>query len=252
MSFVQHLLSNPAIPAAERQKALDRAFSDPGLPAANPTSSFWLRSPHPDIAQSQSAELPQEAEVVIIGSGVTGTSIARSLLTSRKLARGAPSRPAVVILEARDTCSGATGRNGGHILDTGEEFAELEAAHGLDAAKKIMKFRFTHLGEMLRVAEEYGLTEHSQARKVQFLSVHFHEDGWRDTKRCIERLKECLPEETREWELLDGEDISSVNNTTTMLRCSLGRLIDLPRNYASQAPGVLSLVQQAPFGRIVS
>ncbi|KAL3496406.1 putative FAD dependent oxidoreductase [Aspergillus germanicus] len=209
MAFVQHLLSNPAIPAVERQKALDRAFSDPGLPTANPTSSFWLRSPHPDIAKSQSAELPQEADVVIIGSGVTGTSIARTLLTSRKLPRGTQSRPAVVILEARDVCSGATGRNGGHILDTGEEFADLEAAHGVDAAKKIMKFRLAHLGEMLRVAEEYGLTEHSQARKVQFLSVHLHDEGWRDTKRCIEQLKEYLPEETREWDLLEGDDIPS-------------------------------------------
>jgi glycine/D-amino acid oxidase-like deaminating enzyme len=162
--------------------------------------------------------LSQEAEVVIIGSGVTGTSIARTLLTSRKLAGETPSRPAVVILEARDVCSGATGRNGGHILDTGEEFADLEALHGVDAAKTIMKFRLAHLGEMLRVAEEYGLTEHSQARKVQFLSVHFHEEGWRDTKHCIERLKECLPEETREWELLEGEDIPSVSNTITMLR----------------------------------
>jgi glycine/D-amino acid oxidase-like deaminating enzyme len=218
MAFVRHLFSNPAIPAVERQKALDRAFSDPGLPTANPTSSFWLRSPHPDIAKSQSAELPQEAEVVIIGSGVTGTSIAKTLLTSRKLPRGTPSRPAVVIVEARDVCSGATGRNGGHILDTGEEFADLEAAHRLDAAKKIMKFRLAHLNEMLRVAEVYGLTEHSQARKVQFVSVHFHEEGWRDTKRCIERLKEYLPEETREWELMEGEDIPSVSNPITMFR----------------------------------
>ncbi|CEL10190.1 hypothetical protein ASPCAL13314 [Aspergillus calidoustus] len=209
MAFVQHLLFNPAIPAVERQKALDRAFSDPGLPTTNPTSSFWLRAPHPDLARSQSSELPKKAEVVIIGSGVTGTSIARTLLTSRKLPGGTPTRPAVVILEARDVCSGATGRNGGHILETGEEFAELEAAHGVDAAKKIIKFRLAHLNEMLAIAEEYGLAEHSQARKVQFLSVHFHEEGWRDAKRCIERLKECLPEETREWELLEGADILS-------------------------------------------
>ncbi|KAJ0415431.1 FAD dependent oxidoreductase-domain-containing protein [Aspergillus carlsbadensis] len=211
MAFVAQLLSNPAIPAVARQKALDRAFSDPGLPTTNPTSSFWLRTPHPSLAKSQSPELPREADVVIIGSGVTGTSIARTLLTSRKLHSGSPSpsRPAVAILEARDACSGATGRNGGHILETGQQFAELETAHGVDAARRMIKFRLAHLGEMLRVAEEYGLDTHSQARKVQFLSVHFHDEGWEEAKRWVWRLKECLPEETREWELLEGAEILS-------------------------------------------
>ncbi|KAL2808275.1 FAD dependent oxidoreductase-domain-containing protein [Aspergillus granulosus] len=209
MAFVQQLLSEPSIPPLERQKALDRAFADPGLPTATPTSSFWLRSPHPELATSQSTELPREVEVVIIGSGVTGASIARTLLTSRKLPRRTTSRPTVAILEARDICSGATGRNGGHILETGEEFADLEATHGLDAAKQITKFRLAHLAEMLGVAEHYGLTEQSQARKVKFMSAYFHEGGWMDAKRCIERLKECLPDETREWELLDKVDVLS-------------------------------------------
>ncbi|KAL2832728.1 FAD dependent oxidoreductase-domain-containing protein [Aspergillus pseudoustus] len=207
MAFVQSLILNPGIPARDRQRALDRAFADPGLPTQNPTSSFWLRSPHPDLAEAQSTELPSEAEVVIIGSGVTGTSIARTLLNSRKPPRDTPNRPAVVILEARDVCSGATGRNGGHILETAEEFADLEEKHGLEAATKIMRFRMAHLSEMLAVAEEYGITEESQARKVQFLSVYFDEEGWSDAKRRVERLKECLTEESREWKLLEGTEI---------------------------------------------
>ncbi|KAL3457551.1 putative FAD dependent oxidoreductase [Aspergillus heterothallicus] len=207
MSFVPALISNSGVPAQDRQNALDRAFSDPGLPTPTPTSSFWLRTPHPDLAKTQSTELPQEADIVIIGSGVTGTSIARTLLMNRKLPTDDSRRPAVVILEARDICSGATGRNGGHILETAEDFSHLEEKHSQEAAKKLLRFRMAHLSEMLRVAEEYGLTEHSQARKVQFLSVYFHDEQWGYAKRRVQRLKECMPEDTAEWALLEGDQI---------------------------------------------
>ncbi|GKZ26507.1 hypothetical protein AbraIFM66951_002588 [Aspergillus brasiliensis] len=209
MAFVQALLSNPAIPVKDRQKALDRVFSDPGLPSRNPTTSFWLRSPHPDLAKAQSATLPSEADVVIIGSGVTGTSIARTLLKSRKAEKtqNESKRPAVVMLEARDICSGATGRNGGHILETAEEYPDLEDKYGPDAAQKIMRFRLAHLQEMLDTAEQYGLTQECQARKVQFLSVYFDEDGWDDARERIRRLKAGLPEETKEWRVYEKEQI---------------------------------------------
>ncbi|OOF91806.1 hypothetical protein ASPCADRAFT_133894 [Aspergillus carbonarius ITEM 5010] len=207
MSFVQALLSNPGIPVHERQKAIDRVFSDPGLPTTNPTSSFWLRSPHPDLAEAQSATFPSEAEVVIIGSGVTGTSIAGTLLKSRKADQNDDKRPAVVILEARSICSGATGRNGGHILETGEEFADLEDTYGREAAQRIMRFRMAHLREILDTAEEYGLTEDCQARKVQFLNVYFDKEGWQGARERLRRLQEGLPEETQEWRAYEREQI---------------------------------------------
>ncbi|KAL6230955.1 hypothetical protein BDW75DRAFT_244365 [Aspergillus navahoensis] len=207
MSFVHALLSNPAIQIQDRQKAIDRAFSDPGLPTTNPTSSFWLRSPHPDLAKTQSPHLPPEADVIIIGSGVTGTSIARTLLESRKSGMRKSNRPAVVILEARDICSGATGRKGGHILETAEEFADFEEEHGLEAARKIMRFRMAHLREILGTATEYGLTDNCQAREVQFLSVYFDDEAWKDARERLRILKQGLPEETMEWRAYEKEDI---------------------------------------------
>jgi glycine/D-amino acid oxidase-like deaminating enzyme len=48
--------------------------------------------------------LPRHVDVLIIGSGITGVSCARTLL------RKGPPSLRVLVLEARDVCSGATGR----------------------------------------------------------------------------------------------------------------------------------------------
>jgi hypothetical protein len=78
-----------------------RISSSPGLPVPHPTTAFW-QVPRSSIATYQS-DLPEHADIVIIGSGITGSSVARTLL-------GYEARLKIVMLEARETCSGATGR----------------------------------------------------------------------------------------------------------------------------------------------
>ncbi|KNG86205.1 putative FAD dependent oxidoreductase [Aspergillus nomiae NRRL 13137] len=212
MAFVQALLTDPGIPLKDRQDALHRVLADPGIPGplGESTSSFWLKDPHPELASMQSRELPQEADVVIIGSGITGASIARTLLEENDQLAVINTRPAVVMLEARDTCTGATGRNGGHILETAEEFTDWEALYGLEAAKALTRFRLAHLKSILQVADKYGLTKETQARKVEFLSVHFDEERWRQAVQCITRFKTCMPAESAEWKLLDKSEVPKV------------------------------------------
>src|SRR5579859_4159591 len=76
------------------------------LPVGSPTESYWQTPRHP--LASYRSDFPSAADVVIIGSGITGSSVARTLFEQ------SPSLK-IVILEARLLCSGATGRNGGHI-----------------------------------------------------------------------------------------------------------------------------------------
>ncbi|MCJ1296078.1 hypothetical protein MMC34_007643 [Xylographa carneopallida] len=77
------------------------------LPSPHPTFSFWHNDPSPFLLHHRTtSELPKVADVVIIGSGISGTFAARKLLERPELA--------VVMLEAREACWGATGRNGGH------------------------------------------------------------------------------------------------------------------------------------------
>ncbi|KAI9287313.1 FAD dependent oxidoreductase-domain-containing protein [Umbelopsis sp. AD052] len=77
------------------------------LPKANPTRSFWLNH-NPLESYRTTNELPTNADVVIVGLGLTGTGALFNL--SRK-----HPHLNILALEARDPVSGATGRNGGHL-----------------------------------------------------------------------------------------------------------------------------------------
>ncbi|KAJ7088376.1 hypothetical protein B0H15DRAFT_1022408 [Mycena belliarum] len=128
-----------------------RIARDPELPVPNPSQSYWCFPPSPlDTRADQ--PLPSKADVVIIGSGITGTAVARTLLA------GARTPLRVVMLEARDVCSGATGRNGGHVSpNTYQEYAQLGRKYGARAAQAIVRFRLAHLPALLSAAEEEDL-----------------------------------------------------------------------------------------------
>ncbi len=93
-------MSHPAMPTMS-----------PGFPSANPSKSFWHSEPSHHLLRHRSTDLlPETADVVVIGSGITGASVAWHLLNAHENRKGMN----VVMLEAREACWGATGRNGGH------------------------------------------------------------------------------------------------------------------------------------------
>ncbi|KAK4219118.1 FAD dependent oxidoreductase [Rhypophila decipiens] len=130
-----------------------------GLPSANPTKSYWLQNLSPVLEGHRTTpELPAEADVVVVGSGITGAFAAWFLkmgvdsglddgLEAEEdddLYKRKRETQTVVMLEAREACSGATGRNGGHcqpqvysISPTSAEF-ELGTYHFLE--KLIKKY----------------------------------------------------------------------------------------------------------------
>jgi monoamine oxidase len=80
------------------------------FPIPDPTASYW-HTTHPNPALSShfrsTLDLPEEATVIIVGSGITGVFAARKLLRDNV---GIVEGFRVVVLEARDLCGGATGR----------------------------------------------------------------------------------------------------------------------------------------------
>ncbi|KAF2433502.1 FAD dependent oxidoreductase [Tothia fuscella] len=94
------------------------------LPSPESSKSFWLSEPDEVLRSYRSTlELPQYADVVIIGCGITGANAARILFEKKP-------ELTVTVMEAREVCSGATGRNGGHVqpllFDRTPEIANFE------------------------------------------------------------------------------------------------------------------------------
>jgi lysine/ornithine N-monooxygenase len=78
------------------------------LPTPNSTKSFWHSEPSQTLlGHRTTSSLPKQADVVIIGSGISGASAAYHL---NQDAYG--KELDIVMLEAREACWGATGRVG--------------------------------------------------------------------------------------------------------------------------------------------
>ncbi|KAJ4988180.1 FAD dependent oxidoreductase [Stagonosporopsis vannaccii] len=96
--------------------------------------SYWLQQVRSDplLDHRTTEDLPQDADTVIIGSGITGSLAAKEHLSVRP-------HESIVILEAREFCSGATGRNAGHCKpDQWRGFGKFEKAYGKEQAIKIL------------------------------------------------------------------------------------------------------------------
>lgn len=94
-----------------------RAKVVPGLPRANATISCWQDPPQPIAELHSTPNLPKDVDFVVIGSGISGACIALNLIEKQPDAR-------LLMLEARQACSGATGRNDASI------FGAVKAATG--------------------------------------------------------------------------------------------------------------------------
>ena len=79
------------------------------FPVANSTVSYWRADSLDELDNYRSPDWPAESDIVIIGAGYAGASLAYHMLQETEALE---SRPSIGIIEAREACSGATGRNG--------------------------------------------------------------------------------------------------------------------------------------------
>ncbi|KAI0091391.1 DAO-domain-containing protein [Irpex rosettiformis] len=131
------------------------------LPVPNATTPYWTRylsKDHtPSLDHGSKGPLTKDADICIIGSGITGVSAAYHLYKA-VVQDGRPLN--VVILEAREFCSGATGRNGGHLTPHAfAHFTTLSKRFGKeDAIRSLELERYTST-EIRKILAESGKTD---------------------------------------------------------------------------------------------
>ncbi|THG98993.1 hypothetical protein EW026_g3279 [Hermanssonia centrifuga] len=184
-------------------RALDtlskRFKASPGLPVSNPSLPFWT-IPKSTIS-SEGRALPEDADIVIIGSGITGTSFAYHALKRDSSLR-------VVILEARDVCSGATGRNGGHINPPlFDGWKDLKERHGESDAKMLIRFRLAHVQDLKAVATEEHILKESQIRVTEHLEVHINREYFEEAREELEGWKADMPDEAEAFAAFEESQV---------------------------------------------
>lgn len=190
-------------------EALLSRVSQREFPPANPTVSFWQQDPpFPNLVSTASATLPAHADIVIIGSGISGASIAYTILTSRFRDNDPKQHPPrVVMLEAREVCSGATGRNGGHIKHTAYvEYAGLKKRFGKTRAKSVLQFGRRHLPALLELTRERKDLEIAEAREVETVDIFTDGDMWEKIKKMVDELRTDVPEVADEISVYQGTE----------------------------------------------
>lgn len=162
-----------------------RASIPPGLPHANPTVSYWQDPPAHLATHRTTSSLPSAVSIVIIGSGITGASVAYNILSQQ------PAPPSVLLLEARTACSGATGRNGGHTKPASyRNFMNNVLICGEYEAAKIVKFEFKCMKAVHEFARENDIE--CDSWEGDTVDIIYDEEEWERANKSVNEMKRVL------------------------------------------------------------
>ncbi|KAM0322255.1 hypothetical protein ACHAQA_009543 [Verticillium albo-atrum] len=175
-----------------------RASHPVSLPVLSPTKSYW-QDPPDEIADHSSGPIPTTADVVIVGSGITGAAIALNLLKQAETASqyGAPEDdrlPKVVMLEARQACSGATGRNGGHTKAASyRSFLDNAQRLGTAVACQIARLELNNIRAVHAFAQEHSIS--CESNPCQTVDAIYDAAQWTQACSAIEAMRKAMPDE---------------------------------------------------------
>jgi glycine/D-amino acid oxidase-like deaminating enzyme len=128
--------------------------------------------------------LPSFADYVIVGSGISGVSIANNILSKQPTAK-------IVLLEARRACSGATGRNGGHTKAASyRSFLDHERQYGTAEAVKIARLEYANVQQTHRLAREHN--NDCTSTPCDSVDIIYSQSHLDQGKKAIDRIIETL------------------------------------------------------------
>ena len=122
---------------------------------------------------------------------MAGVCAAYHILTNFK--ESSSPKPRIVLFDARQVCSGATGRNGGHTKLSSTAIKEIVEKHGWDKAREIARSQLAQLREMKKVVEKEGLD-------CEFLLRRSWDCFWDEEQaRSMKEFLQIARERDEEW-----------------------------------------------------
>ncbi|KAF5582725.1 FAD dependent oxidoreductase superfamily [Fusarium pseudoanthophilum] len=183
-----------------------------GLPSSNPTTPTWQTPAHPTVANAQSQDLPSETDIVIIGSGITGIGAAHSLLNHPK---GTGLK--VTMLEARTAVSGATGRNGGHLVsDSDSLFPALAETIGVERAIETVRFSDANIRRLKELIAQLDPEDQEavEFREVTSATSFTDQSSFRGAIEEVKQLLEAVPDSDIKFKVYNREEAATIFNFT--------------------------------------
>jgi glycine/D-amino acid oxidase-like deaminating enzyme len=170
-----------------------RARVPVGPPVTNPLPSYWQnpKSPLAATIEPSTSHPTQAYDYAIIGSGISGTMIAYNLLTRYPTAR-------VVMLDAREMCSGATGRNGGHTKAASyRTYLQHKEELGKEEALRIVRLEWENMVGTHGLVKELGVE--CEGEMCNTVDLIYDEETFEMGKKAIEELRRDAEAEEGEW-----------------------------------------------------
>ncbi|RDW71857.1 hypothetical protein BP5796_07891 [Coleophoma crateriformis] len=157
------------------------------LPRNNPTISYWQDPPDVEAADFTSADqVPETADTVVIGSGISGACIAWGLLEKGE--------KDVVMLEARQACSGATGRNGGHTKAASyKSFLDNAAKLGTTEAIKIARLEYQNIKDVHAFSRTHGID--CDLYSGDTVDIIYDQQQWDSAHVAVETMRRTMPDD---------------------------------------------------------
>jgi len=137
-------------------------------------TSAWIMGPHPLHRYQSDQKLPTQADVVIIGAGLTGASAAWHLMQKKEKLK-------VVLLDAGDHAQQASGRNGGNFELIPENFFG-----GYGTYDGLVEERFKFLKQAYPKTDDTLLKRH--AEKTAKVIVRF---ALKNAKAMLKTIKKA-------------------------------------------------------------
>ncbi|KAG7286512.1 hypothetical protein NEMBOFW57_008823 [Staphylotrichum longicolle] len=181
----------------------ERAKIPVSLPVANPTVSYWQDPPDAIADHRTTPDLPSSADTVIIGSGITGAAVAWHLLQG-------PNPGSILMLEARQACSGATGRNGGHTKHASyRTFPHHAATTSPQTAAQIARLELANIHAVHAFATAHAIP--CDLQPCDTVDVIFDPAEWADAQAAVAAMREAFPPRAGhsegEYRLFSAEEV---------------------------------------------